>query len=121
MIDTFQNTVYMGTGDVMANFSVTGTREEPRGIIAFQNSPQTGYIGILPDDYEAVVDPDKTSLFPKGPSITLSFSSPESIDAVISVLKYVKKITFEDIEMRDKILALPLDEMMKRQMEEEFA
>lgn len=103
MLNMFTHTVEMGVGDAAMGFFVSESDNKPTGGISFHNINPSP-IQILPDDYEADFNPD--DFYQPNPRkfITLSFSSPESIDSVISVLNYVKKIAFQDADKRRAFL-----------------
>lgn len=103
MLDMFHHTVNMGVGDVAMGFFVRETDGKPMGGICFRNIEQTP-IQILRDDYNTEFDPEGFYSADPENFITLSFSSPESIDFVISVLKYIKKITFQDENKRKEFI-----------------
>ena len=103
MVNMFTHTVNMGVGDVAMGFFVGEADDKPTGGIRFRDIDQSP-IQILPDDYDVPFNPDEFYRTDPYRNITLSFSSPESIDSVISVLKYVKRIAFQDESKRKEFL-----------------
>lgn len=103
MVDMFTHTVNMGVGDVAMGFFVGEADDKPTGGICFRDIDPAP-IQILPDDYDVSFNPDEFYSPNPKTNITLSFSSPESIDSVISVLNYVKKIAFQDESKRKEFM-----------------
>lgn len=87
----------------------------PTGGICFRNIEQTP-IRILPDDYDVEFNPNEFYRLDPRNFITFSFSSPESIDFVIFVLKYVKRIAFKNEHKRKNFMKA--NQIFKSQLED---
>lgn len=110
MVYPRSNLVHMGFGDVGVGFMAEGNFENPVGSMIFYNLEQKENITTLPEDY-TVREENMTIRQSSSESvICLSFSSAESIDAVISVLNAVKRNIFEDKKTRKLALSMMPEE-----------
>lgn len=91
MVYARENRIQFGTGDVGVMMSMAGTRTEPQAVVIFQSQSPIGIHGI---EEGADLSTVTTGYYNPKEDIAMSFSKPESIDCVISVLKAIKKATF---------------------------
>jgi len=86
MINFYRNEIEFGSGDVCIFMS----GEAGRGRLVFRNQePQP--IGVFKNPA-----PDEEVLFIEGGDIIMSFSNPQSVDAVIRSLQTIKDLAFKD-------------------------
>ncbi len=91
MVYARENRILFGTGDVGVLMSMAGTRTEPQAVVIFQSQAPIGIHGV---EEGADLSTVTTGYYNPKEDIAMSFSKPESIDCVISVLKAIKKATF---------------------------
>lgn len=91
MVYARENRIQFGTGDVGILMSMAGTRIEPQAVVIFQSQAPEAIHGV---EEGADLSMVRTGLYNPREDIAMSFSKPESIDCVISVLKAIKKATF---------------------------
>ncbi len=102
MIDLRKQEIQFGCGDVGGGFSFAGTPDAPIGKVVFRNQSPRKIRGLAPDED---LGPIKMHTIHWSDMFTLSFSNPESIDAVISILERLKEATFgEDSSYRDAFI-----------------
>ena len=100
MIDLRAQEIQFGAGDVGAGLTYAGTSKAPVGKAVFFNQAPKEIKGVSPDD---PVAPFETQTFCRSDYFILSFTNPESIDVVISILERVKETTFgADSSLRDE-------------------
>ena len=100
MIDLRAQEIKFGTGDVGAGLTYAGTSNAPVGKAVFFNQAPKEIKGVSPDD---PVAPFETQTFYRSDYFILSFTNPESIDVVISILERVKETTFgPDTSLQDE-------------------
>lgn len=84
MINFYRNEIEFGSGDVC----IFMCGEQGRGRLVFRNQePQP--IGVFKNP-----EPDEEVLFIEGGDIIMSFSNPQSVDAVIRSLLTIKSLAF---------------------------
>ena len=101
MVYADQNRIQFGTGDVGIMMSMAGTRAEPQAVVIFQSQAPEAIHGV---EEGADLSTVRQGRYHPSKDIVFSFSRPESIDCVISVLKAVKQATFGDNNLVSKYL-----------------
>ena len=101
MVYADQNRIQFGTGDVGIMMSMAGTRAEPQAVVIFQSQAPEAIYGV---EEGADLNTVRTGLYHPNEDIAMSFSRPESIDCVISVLNAVKQATFGENNLVSKYL-----------------
>ena len=101
MISFSNRSVRFGKGDVSIALSIIGTPEKPQPMLILTNQkPEPVRTDFkLTDDMECAV----TSIDPQK-RVLVTFSNPESIDAVISVLEAAKSLAFGEFADKGKMV-----------------
>lgn len=104
MVSTQNNIVHMGVGDVGVLYTAEGTIKKPIGSVIFFNQEKQPIRG-LPEEHTILEESIGSYTSYPDKEICLSFSSAESIDALMSLLQAMKKNVFEDEEARKVIFS----------------